>query len=321
MFRKYNIVALLAALGILLGIYFLVDFTGNEDQPLRSKILSIDPVSITSLKVTDNQTGDHVEIINEGAKCRLLSNGREYSGAPEAVGNALVMLNQLPTESVVATTESKWAEFKVDEKQAINIQLFVGGKQVEELYVGKFEFKKIPADPGKQPQTRMTTYVRMLGDDNVYAVNGLLRSNFQGGIIPFRNRTVFFCKQPEKDITHLSIQGPDQEVSLDLSGEDWLVNGMRADSAKTDKYLRGLSRMRSSTFIDDVDVSQMLPAYSIKIEGSSFDPVLINAYPADSIVQYYITSSMNAGSVMDGSKGKIIEKAFVGPDTFLPDVN
>jgi len=306
-------------LGIVLGLYFLVDFTGNEDQPLRSKILSIDPASITSLKVTDNQTGDHVEIINEGAICRLLSNGREYSGAPEAVGNALVMLNQLPTESVVATTESKWAEFKVDEKQAIHIQLFVGGKQVEELYVGKFEFKQIPAEPGKQPQTRMTTYVRMLGDDNVYAVNGLLRSNFQGGIIPFRNRTVFFCEQPEKDIIHVNIQGPDNSVNLDHSGEDWLVNGIPADSAIIDKYIRSLARMRSANFLDNVDVSLMSPAYTINIEGTSFDPVTINAYPADATPDYYITSSMNPGSVIDGTKGKIFEKAFVGIDAFIPN--
>jgi len=307
-------------LGIVLGLYFLVDFTGNEDQPLRSKILSIDPASITSLKVNDNQTGDHVEIINEGAKCRLLSNGREYSGASEAVGNALVMLNQLPTESVVTTKNSEWDEYKVDEEQAIHIQLFAGSEKAEELFVGKFEFEQIPAaEPGRQPQTRMTTYVRIVGDDNVYAVNGLLRSNFQGGIIPFRNRTVFFCEQPKKDITSLRIQGADKLVNLDLSGDECLVNGLPADSAKMDKYLRSLSRLRSSTFVDDVDVSVMTPAYTINIEGNSFDPVTINAYPADETQQYYITSSMNPGSVMDGTKGKIFEKVFVGIDAFIPN--
>ena len=320
MFRKYSIVALLVALGILVGVYFLVDLTGSEDRTFRSKMLSIDPAAITSLQVTDHQTGDYVEIILEGSNCRLLSDGREYSGGTDAVANALVMLNQLPTESVVATKEAKWAEYKVDDEQAIHIQLYQGSKQVEELFVGKFDFKQIPAaDPGRQPQTKMTSYVRMAGDDNVYAVNGLLRSNFQGGPAPFRNRTVFFCDQPTSDITQISIQGPDGSVNLDLSGDDWKVNGMPADSAKTDKYLRSLARMRSANFIDDVDVSLMKPEYTINIEGNTFDPVTINAYPADSTIQYYITSTMNPNSVIDGAKGKIFEKTFVGIEELIGD--
>ena len=75
--------------------------------------------------------------------------------------------------------------------------------------------------------------------------------------------------------------------------------------------------MRSSDFIDDVDVSQMKPAYTINIEGNSFDPVTINAYPAGATIQYYITSSMNPGSVMDGAKANLFEKAFVGVEELI----
>lgn len=321
MFKRNSILVLLIALAVLLGVYFLIDYTGSKDRTFKSKVMDFEPELVDRVAVNDPQTGDFVEIIIEEDKCILLSGDKEYSGSLEAATNVLAMINTLPTESVAATSSKKWEEYKVDEEQALHIQLYEGKKLIGELFVGKFDFKQIPAaQPGRQPQTRMTSYARVSGDDNVYAVNGLLRSNFQGGPTPFRNRTLFYTQDPGSDITGITISGASRQVKLEWNGDAWMVNGLPADSAKTDKYIRQLARLRSSTFMDEIDVSNMSPVATLLVEGTSFDPVTINAYPtSDTLVNFYMTSTINPGSVFNGEKGKIFDKAFVGIEAFLPE--
>jgi len=163
----------------------------------------------------------------------------------------------------------------------------------------------------------MTSYVRPGDEKKIYAVNGLLRSNFQGGEAPFRNRTLLNCTHT--DITRVSISGSGEPLVLDMSTPIWALNGTVVDSVKTDRYLRILSRLRSTGFINDVDLSGRTPEYTLLIEGKTFGPVTMQAFPADTIVGYYITSSINDGSVFDGSKSKLFEKVFVGKDEFLPE--
>jgi hypothetical protein len=276
-------------------------------------------MTVTEIITNDPLTGDEASIIMEDGIWVIYSGGKKYSADPDAVHNALGMLNQLSTESIAATSSSKWEEFKVDDEQAIHLVLKAGTKNVGDMFIGKFDFEQIPAtQPGRQPETRMTSYVRPDGEDKVYAVSGLLRSNFQGGKTPFRNRTVFVINQ-HLDITKVNINGPEGSMILDVSTPDWTLNGMPTDSTGTDKYLRGLARLRNSSFLDEVDVSNMNPEYSLTIEGKSFEPVVLNAYTADGTEGYYITSSANPGSVFDGSKAGLFEKIFVSSTELMPE--
>jgi len=319
MFRKYSIAALLAGLAILVGIYFLVNYTSSDDRTFRSQVLDFNPDAVTRIVVNDAQTGENVEMVLEDGNWVLYSEDRSYNGAPEAVANAIAMLSQLKTESVAATKSDKWADYQVNDELALHVEMYEGDKMIADAYLGKFDFKQMPsAQPGRQPETKVTSYVRAGDDDKVYAVNGLLKSNFQGGTKPFRNRSVFSCDQPA-DITKVSIDGPAGMVVLENNGGQWLVNGTAADSTKTDRYLKSISHLRSSSFEDDANLSGQTPVYNMEIEGSSFSPASIKAYPADSTVMYYVTSSINPGTVFNGAKAKVFEKMFVGADAFLPE--
>ncbi|MCK4570240.1 MAG: DUF4340 domain-containing protein, partial [Bacteroidales bacterium] len=233
MFKKYSILIWLSALLIFIGVYIAVEYGGSNDSTFRSKVLSFEPKLITALHITDHQSGEEVDIRKEGKTWNLYSDDKVYVGEPDAIRNALSMLNQLNTDSIVATRSSKWAEYKVDEEQAIQIEIFEGGKLVGDLFIGKFDFKELPpAAPGRQPQTKMTSYVRPGEETKVYAVNGLLRSNFQGGKNPFRNRRVFICRK-HTDIKKVTISGPGENLVLNLSNSPWTLNGLAVDSIKT----------------------------------------------------------------------------------------
>ncbi len=309
MFRKTKIIVLIMALLVLLGVYLVIKYTESEDRTFRSRVLSFNPELVTAIHVNDKLSGDQVEIMLEDGKWNLHADGKVFGGDPDAIANALVMLNGLSTESIVATKSSQWEEFKVDKDQAIHIEVFEGSRIVGELYVGKFDFKQVPAtQPGRQPQTKMTSYVRPEDEDIVYAVNGLLRSNFQGGKTPFRNRLVLF-NEPE-NFTKITYSSPEGNKVLELNNTHWKLDESIVDSLKTDRYIKSISRLRSSAFIDDIDLGEKTAAYSMLVEGKGIAPISIQAFPADTTIGYYITSSLNDGAVFDGSKAGLFDKIF-----------
>jgi len=318
MFKKLSIGILLITLLVLASIFFINKYAGSEDLIIRDKVLSYNPELLNSLIITNYKTGEKVKIVQEEGVWNIYSEGKVYAADPDAINNAIAMLNQLKIDTIAATKAGKWAEYKVDEKEAIHILLYQDDNLVGDLFIGKFNFKQLPpAAPGRQPETKITSYVRLANENNVYAVNGLLRSNFQGGKNPFRNRLLFHNRN-HTDINKVTINGPEEKLVLNMSTPEWTVNGMPVDSIKTDRYLRSLSRLWSSDFIDEVDVSNMTPAYTLMIEGNTFAAVTLTAFPADSVIGYYVNSSANEGAVFNGSKARLFEKCFVGADVFLP---
>jgi hypothetical protein len=302
---------------VLVSVITINSCTGSDEQSLRAKVLENDPADVTELISIDYQTGEKTQVIKEDGIWVIFSDGQKYSADIDAIHNAIMMLSQLNTESIVASSTDKWEEYRVDDQQAIHLVLNAGAKQVVNLYIGKFDFEQIPAtQPGREPETKMISYVRPEGEEKIYVVSGLLRSNFQGGKNPFRNRTIFILN-PNTNIFTVSINGPEGSMILDVRTAEWKLNGMPVDNTKTDKYLRSLSRKRSSSFLDEVDVSNMMPVYSITIEGDSYEPVIINAYAADNGTGYYITSTVNPGAVFDGSQEELFEKIFVSSDELL----
>ena len=319
MFRKYSILIWLCALLVLVGIYLLVEYTSSEDRTFRSKVITLEPGLITALNITDMEKGIKTEIRKEGDAWKIYSGGKAYVGDGNGISQSLELLSNLSTESVVATKSDKWVEYKVDEDQAIIIELFEGDDMLERAFIGKFGFKQIPSpNPGQQPQVKMTSYIRPEEDEKVYAVDGLIRTNFEGGKDALRSRWLV-PNETYSDFTRITINRPGNQVLLDLSTPEWNVNGLPLDSTKTDRYLRSLARLNNSGFLDEVDVSNMKAAYTMLIEGTTFDPITLSAYPADSVTGYYITSSINEGTVFDGSKNGLFEKTFVGPERFLEE--
>ena len=318
MFKKYSILVWVVLLLVLVGVYLAVEYTSSADRTFRSKVITFVAEDITALRINNQQDGSTIELKKEGDMLNIYENGKVFSGDPKALTNILRLLNEMSTESIVATKEDKWAEYKVDEEQAIIVDLFVGDELIETVYIGKFGFKQIPSqDPRQQQQqAKMTSYVRTEEDVMVYAVDGILSMNFSEGKKSFRNRTLFSLSDPF-DISRITITSMYDELVLDMTTPDWTLNGIAVDSSLTVGYIKGLSRTNSTGFINDVDVENMAPAYTMTIEGRTFDPVTLNAYPADTIIGHYITSSFNPGSVFDGSKAKLFEKVFTGKEKFL----
>jgi hypothetical protein len=160
----------------------------------------------------------------------------------------------------------------------------------------------------------MNTFVRLYNDTDVYEVDGFLDMTFNQGANSFRDGTII--NADFNNWTQLQFNYPaDSSFQLIKTGDDWLINGVKADSSKTANYLRRLSKLSNSSFIDNFSPETFInPTYLLNISTADLQFIEIKGFV--NTEQYVINSTENPEANFDGnSVGKTI---FVGKSEFLP---
>ncbi len=312
MFKKMKSGYLIIILAVLMVIYLIVRYSGANDRTFRDKILTIDMAKITMILIKDPKSRQEpVELKLTGGKWVVKSGGQEYPADTNVIKNILRQLSDMPTKRYAGKGSDVCAKFEVTDTSAILASLKASDKTVAELYIGKFVYGMPKGQQQQQMQGRqqkgdMTTYVRMKGEKDVYAVEGYLKATFNGNPDSYRYRSLISVNSG--DITRITVDEPGNKKVIDNQGGKWLLNGMTGDSTKIAKYRSILSRMNGSKFVNQpAGISS--PSHSIKIEGNNFAPVEIQAYPvADTNMTYVITSSANPGTYFNGKEGGLFKK-------------
>jgi hypothetical protein len=210
----------------------------------------------------------------------------------------------------------------VTDSTATRIMLYNDTKLMADLYVGKFNYTQPPQGQQnpyqQQSKGKMSTYVRPAGDKEVYVVDGFIKMSIQANANAYRDKTLFASNKD--DLTKIAFSYPNGEsFVLSKEGAKWFLNGQATDSTKTLRYLNKLSRLTSSNFIDEVMPLTSTPTHHVKIEGNNIIPVDINAFPADSVNKFVITSSLVPDAKYSGAKSGLFERVFVNSSEFFTD--
>ncbi len=316
MLNKFlNTKTLVILLIIVLGIYFISDMFENEDRTFRSDLVSIDTAEITKIVIVPKiGGGDEVSLTRTGSSWDLKSAGKSYKSDGSVIKNVLARLSLLKPERVAATSSSKWTEFEVTDSTSSRVKLYVGDEVGSEIYIGKFSYTQPPQGQGqmqqRQQQGKMSTHVRLAGEDEVYVVDGFLKMEIQANVDAYRDKTLVAAN--ENDLTRLTFKYPDNDnFTLTRENDKWMINGIEADSANAAKYLQGLKRVTSTNFIDNIDQAGNQAAFSVKFEGNNMLPVEIKAFPImDTINKFVVTTSRIPDAKFSGGKNNLFENIF-----------
>ena len=113
----------------------------------------------------------------------------------------------------------------------------------------------------------------------------------------------------------LTFTYPDNSFELVKNDKKWTINGTKTDSAKTANYLRTLSHLNGSTFIDNPPESDLQKAeFTLTIESTSKGAIVVTAYGDTSAT--ILTSSENEGTYFNGKQNGLLDKIFVKQDNF-----
>ncbi len=326
MFRKLNIKTLVIILVILAAVILIIDMMDDKERSFRSEIIEVDTANVTAVHITIPMGNVEIILSRTGgsADWSVLSEGNKYPADINVVSNILSQLNDIKAERVAATSKDKWEQYEVSDSTGTRVILMNGKKEVADLYIGKFSYAQPPQgsqqNPYQQQRGKMTSFVRVEDEKEVYAVDGFLKMSYQNDVNSYRNKSLVNVNKD--DISRLIFNYPDNEnFSLTKNNDHWLIEGQMADSANTVGYLNKIYRLTSSNFVDPSTLKISDATYSLRIEGNNFMPIELMAYPSDTITGYVVTSTVNPGAEFDGFKSKLFEKVFIGQSEFLPEEN
>jgi len=325
MFHKLNVKTLIIILIVLAAVIIIIDMMGDKERSFRSEIVEVDTANVTSIHISI--PAEQVEIIlsrtGGNTDWEVMSEGNRYPADINIVRNILAQLNDITAERVAATSRDKWDQFEVSDSTGTRVILKDGKKELADLYVGKFSYAQPPQgsqqNPYQQQRGKMTSFVRLEDENEVYAVDGFLKMSYQNDVNSYRNKSLVTVNK--NDISSLVFNYPEgYNFSLTKNNEHWLIDGQMADSASVAGYLNKIYRLTSSNFVDPSTVKTSDATFNLRIEGNNFTPIELKAYPSDTTIQYVVISSVNPGAEFDGSKSKLFENTFIAGPDFLPDM-
>ncbi len=297
-----SIFVLLLAIVLIL----LVFDGGKNDRTFRNELVSIDTSKVTEILIyPKSQNHEEVKLFKKDDEWRVQLADKDAPVTDSKIKGLYTQILSVKPKRLAARGEEKWKEFQVD-STGTRIKIIEEGKQTLDLILGRFAFQ--------QPRS-MSTYVRLGNDADVYEVDGFIEMSFNQDANSFRNN--FVLKDDNNDWQRLSFDYPaDSSFQMVKLNDQWFANDQRTDSAATATFLRQLSNLTGTKFIDDVN-SELLgrPDYTLTIDKQSGDSFVIKGWQTgDALV---LNSNYNKETYFNADTGKLKDKVFPGMNLLM----
>lgn len=272
--------------GALLLIYLMTKlFGGPKDRSFDPNILQIDTASVTKIEIQPSEGEPSFTLDRSGGQWVLQRNGQSFDLAMGSVGTFLSNLESIRAERIVSKNADRFSEYNVDDSTGTVIDIYAGGKKVKELVAGRFSFN--------QATRSGISYIRLLNDNAVYAVDGFLSMTLTQSFDNYRNKSML--KLNQADLTKVSFQEGTSRIEIAKNGNSWMTDLTEVDSTAMAGYLSNISSVSGTAFLDDrSQVGQKIK--ELTFEGNNMTgPVTITCYQAEGASQpFVLNSSMNA---------------------------
>lgn len=262
---------ILAGLIVVYGLTQM--FSGKKDRSFDTDLVKIDTSEVTQVIVYPKADEFAEVTLSKEANNWIITKGDISTIAVENTVTAMLSeLSLIKTKRIAAKSPEKWSDYEVEDGKATRLQVYAGSKLLRDFMIGRFNFNQ---------QTRTAiSYVRLTGEDEVYAVDGFLAMSLGQGFDAYRNKDIL--KVDQADFTKLDYKMGDLLFSLNKSGNDWLLNAEQPlDSAAMYNLLINMQNISGQDFVNDFDPVQSsnLLSKSLTVSGNNLlEPVVIHCY-------------------------------------------
>lgn len=303
MYKKLNfktLVIVVIALAAIIALTTIYDSIKGE-RSFKEQIVDIDSAAIDHIFIVPSKTTSNIELSrSQGWQVKI--NDKFFPADEKEIARMLQQLIALKPERLAGSSEESWKKYEVTDSLASRVILKKGDKTQADVLIGKFSYQ--------QATRKMTTYVRIFGEKQVFAVEGFLAMTFNRGSDSFRS-TVLINGTPDQ-WTKLSFNyRSGKSFVLSKDNNKWLLNDMPADSAKVAQYLNGMRYSKGTSFIDSIDAAVMMnPECKLTVEGNNISPFELSYYNISGV--NVINSSANPQSFFNAETLK--DKLFITED-------
>lgn len=269
MIRNVKNIRLLAFLLILIMVYVGLKFfkNTNRSKSFRQELVQIDTSRVSKIVISKSGKSFQVRKV-DGSWNVSISNDKNVDATSSSVRNAMGTLLSIKPDRIATRDPDKWSEYQVD-TTGTRVQVFEGDKNTLDLIIGRF---------GVQGQRQFHTFVRLEGENEVYAANDFMGISFPSEPKSFRNSR--FLQMETDSIYQITFQYPaDSSYILAKKDSVWYIGSKPADSASVASYLSDLRYISSTEFVDDVDPNVLInPVFKVEIESIGEENQTVEAF-------------------------------------------
>ncbi len=298
--KKNNTFKLLGVLGVLVVIYLIVTFTGDDgrSKSFRSVLVDLDTARVSRIEILSNGKTTLVEKVGSDA-WKVTADDLQKAAVSSVVKNLFATLEGAKPSRLVARSSDKWRDYAVD-STGTRIQIFEGQDKSLDLVIGRF---------GVEGQRNFHTFVRLFDEEDVYVANDFMGISLPKEDKDFRNGDVLRLNRDS--LTQIAFNYPDSSFSIYRENDRWYSTEFELDSANNENYMRGLSFVTSKDFANDAYLGT--PVLNVTYSFSNQPEIQLSAYQSES--GYVIQSSENGDELFED--GSVFEKVFKGSSFFV----
>jgi hypothetical protein len=305
--QKHLILVFLVLLGVFLANYY---FNKDKDETTMIADLALIDTAEVSAMIFYPKESDFQEMKLEkaGDKWRLKYGNKDVAASSTAVQSILTQLNFLKPKRLAAKSVNSWEKYEVTDSLGTRVKIQENGEQVADLMIGKFIYN--------QQTGAGTSFVRRYEEDEIYAIDGYLNMAFNRKAEAFRDNQLVYTDAASWNKLTFNYPADSSFVLMKQDGY-WFANGQPTDSMAVASYVSSMSRLGTTVFLDDADISATAPEFNITIEGDAMMPIELYSYNLGPARSSVMTSSMNEDGLFDGTASDLSTRTFVGINKFL----
>jgi len=317
-FDNKKLLYLLAGLIAILLLTYIIRIPG-EKATFKSRIVEFDTLAVNKIVIYPLPgKGDPIEFSRKNSKWSVQQGTIVSATQKGAVDNIFSEVLSLKPQSLASINKSKWKEFHVSDSLATRVKVLdKKGKTLADLMIGKFSYKQVDNAYGGYGRNNVqgTSYIRLFGDKEVYAVDGFISFFFNGNFEYWRDKTLVASNI--NDVTNIRFTYPgDSSYTLIKKESVWYSGNQIADSLKVADFLNGIKNLDGQDINDNFKPVEN-PEYQVLIEGNNLLNISVKCYKTDNNVEYCLNSSLNPDIFFTSKKNDIFDKLFKPQNHFL----
>lgn len=314
---------LLVILVLLLGIWaitFLLD--DNREKTFAPEFPELPLSEVHTIKLySEKENGQEVVIYYSNDKWRVMKGMVDMPMHERHIGVIFNELDNLKPTRLAGTSEEDWAHLGVTDSSGSRLVLISDQGVVLDMVIGQFQYRDadLPsvnrAPPGTQGK-RGITYVRLSGEERVYAAEGFFGPNFNQEFGVWRNQKLVDIDAAELESMTFYYPGI-KPFTVSAEQDGWYLKDEKVNPSAREKYAAWIAKRTHTYFADGFEVDRN-PMFKVVYQLTGDREVTIEAFEANS-GQVVIRSSQNPETIFLDFDDVLIDQLFPPIVFFIQD--